>query len=97
MSEVETEKQEKVELPTYKFSDDVIAIVRELVQLSLLTGTNIIDHLRAVVLVPDSENQKYLTLDEEYVKSYNAYITHLNEAALQQAQEMQGKEAEVEA
>lgn len=80
---------------TFKFSDDVIIIVRELIQLSLLTGTNLVDHLRAVVLVP--ENEKYLTLDEDYVKAYNEYITELSRKAEEQNSERQTTEANVEA
>ena len=80
---------------TFKFSDDVIIIVRELIQLSLLTGTNLVDHLRAVVLV--AENEKYLTLDEDYVKAYNEYITELSRKAEEQSSERQTKEANVEA
>ncbi len=80
---------------TYKFSDDVIIIIREIIQLSLLTGTNLVDHLRTIVV--KEENEKYLGLDEEYVKAYNEYITQLAQKAEEQNIERQTKEAGVEA
>ena len=62
----------------FQLSDDVIALVRELVQLSLLTGTNIIDHFRAVQLEELEPGKLYPT--EEYINSYNAMVTSLSEA-----------------
>ena len=68
---------------TYKLNDDFIALVRDLLQLSLLTNTNIIDHLRAVIVEPETtESRKhYLTLTPEYVEAYNAHIEELNKKA----------------
>jgi len=71
----------------YKIDDNVIGMVRELVQLSLLTGTNIIDHLRAIVLEVNPEDRRYVTLCPEYVESYNNMVEALNKQAEQQMQE----------
>jgi hypothetical protein len=65
----------------YKLDDNVIAMVRELVQLSLLTGTNIVDHLRSVVVEKHPEDQRFLTLCPEFVESYNSMVTALNKKA----------------
>lgn len=73
----------------FKMSDDVISIVRELIQLSLLTGTNIVDHIRAIQLEPVEAGAGVLTLTPEYVKAYNEMITTLNEQALAHQTEMQ--------
>lgn len=80
----------------FKITDDVVVIIREIVQLSLITGTSLVDHLRAVQLVEDANRPGYVTLDEEYVRSYNQYIETLNAEAKRKAEEMQGTEANVE-
>jgi len=69
------------ERKTFKFSDDIIALVRDLLQLSLLTNSNIIDHLRAVVVETETTRPQYLTLTPEYVEAYNAHIEKLNSEA----------------
>ena len=75
----------------YKIDDNVIAMVRELVQLSLLTGTNIVDHLRSVVVEVHPEDKRYVTLCPEYVESYNRMVDGLNKQAEQQMQENETK------
>lgn len=61
--------------PTFRMTDDLIAMIRELVQLSLLTGTNIIDHMRALVMeiTPDGR----VTVTPEYVQAYNSMVSQL--------------------
>lgn len=59
-----------------KLGDDLIAVVRELVQLSLLTGTNIVDHLRAIHVEVDDETKKLIPTNE-YINSYNEMILNL--------------------
>lgn len=81
--------QEKTERKTYKLSDDFIALVRDVLQLSILTNTNIIDHLRAVVVEPEVNRPQYLTLTPEYVEDYNAYIDSLNRKAQEAAEAAQ--------
>lgn len=71
----------------YKIDDNVIGMVRELVQLSLLTGTNIIDHLRAVVLEVHTEDPRFVTLCPEYVEGYNRMVESLNKQAEEQMKE----------
>lgn len=69
------------ERKTFKLSDDIIALVRDLLQLSLLTNSNIIDHLRAVVVEAETARPNYLTLTPEYVEAYNTHIEKLNQEA----------------
>lgn len=66
------------EKKVYKLSDDVIALVRELVQLSLLTGTNIIDHFRAIQLEELEPGKLFPT--EVYVNDYNRMVEELTNA-----------------
>ncbi|NBP56182.1 hypothetical protein EBU71_06555 [bacterium] len=71
----------------YKVDDNVIGMVRELVQLSLLTGTNIIDHLRALVLEVHPEDGRFVTVCPEYVEGYNRMVESLNKQAEEQMKE----------
>jgi len=73
----------------YKLSDDLIGMVRELVQLALLTGTNIVDHLRAVIIQESAADGRYVTVSPEYIEAYNAMILKLTEEAEQKMKEMQ--------
>jgi len=84
----EEKPTETVETPisTLRMSDDLIAVVRELIQLSLLTGTNIVDHMRAVrVEVTDG----LVLPTQEYIEAYNKQIEDLTAQAKAQAEEMQ--------
>jgi len=74
-----------------RLSDDAIALVRELVQLSILTGTNIVDHMRAIRLEL-VDGAVYPT--EEYVNAYNAQIEELTRKAEEVQQKMQEKVAD---
>jgi hypothetical protein len=71
----------------YQMSDDLISMIRELIQLSLLTGTNIIDHLRAIQI--ETLNGSKLTVTAQYVEAYNQMVTKLNDEVLKQQTEMQ--------
>lgn len=64
--------------PVLQLSDDAIAIVRDLIQLSILTGTNIVDHFRSLRL---EAKGSFLVPSEIYVKSYNELIVKLEQEA----------------
>ncbi|MEM4367755.1 MAG: hypothetical protein QXO21_01890 [Candidatus Anstonellales archaeon] len=65
----------------YKLSDQLIGQIRELLQLSLLTGTYIVDHMRAMILEEDPKNPGKLFLAKEYVEGWNKMIQELAEQA----------------
>jgi len=46
-----------------KLSDEVIAHVAQLLQLAILTGTDVVDHLRMVRLASTDNETLYLTED----------------------------------
>lgn len=73
----------------FKLSDDAILMVRELIQLSLLTGTNIVDHFRAFQLEPVEGKTHMLSPTPEYIEAYNAMVIKLNEDAIRQQEEAQ--------
>lgn len=79
--------------PVLKMSDDLISMVRELVQFSLLTGTNIVDHFRALQMESMPGKPGYLTLTKNYVKAWNDMVLQLNEEAAKQQSDMQKTEA----
>jgi hypothetical protein len=56
---------------TFKFNDEVIAHVAKLLQLAIISGTDIVDHMRMVELV-EQEGQLYLT--PEYSQRSEANI-----------------------
>lgn len=53
-------------------NDTAIAQIVKLIQMALLTGTDIVDHLRMLTLEVD-ENQK-LVINSEYEKAFNDSI-----------------------
>ena len=59
----------------FALSDEVIFQIRELVQLAMLTGTNLVDHMRQMRFEEDETNpvKGHLTLTEQY-KNYHLSI-----------------------
>ena len=61
-----------------KLNDSVIAHFVKLIQLGLLTGTDIVDHFRMVRFTLEDEE---LYLNEEYEKKHEANIERMLEEA----------------
>ena len=59
---------------SYTLSDDVIAHVAQLLQLAILTGTDIVDNLRMIRLTPTAEGFETLCLDPKYKKNSESNI-----------------------
>ena len=55
-----------------KLNDEVIAHVAKILQLAILTGTDIVDHMRLIRLVEGVDND--LLLDEDYAENAEANI-----------------------
>ena len=70
-----------------KLSDTVIAHIAQLVQIAILTGTDIVDNMRMILLVND---EGVLELDEEY----NLRIQENIKRMIDEAASLQGKIAE---
>lgn len=62
---------------TYTLTDDVIANLAQLVQLAIMTGTDITDHLRQVQLEPSELNKNKLSLGKTYAKEHDKRIAKL--------------------
>tara|TARA_B100001094_G_C18179642_1_gene800099 strand:+ start:974 stop:1180 length:207 start_codon:yes stop_codon:yes gene_type:complete len=59
-----------------KLHDTTIAHVARILQVALLTGTDIIDHLRMIEL---EEKDGFIHLNEEYEKNHNLSIEKMLE------------------
>jgi len=51
---------------SYKFSDEVIAQIARLVQLAIITGTDVVDNLRMISVTQLESDERFLTLTDEY-------------------------------
>tara|TARA_A100000164_G_C21749025_1_gene696077 strand:- start:591 stop:812 length:222 start_codon:yes stop_codon:yes gene_type:complete len=57
-----------------KLNDSSIAQIVKLIQMALLTGTDIVDHLRMLQLTLDDNNNSLLTIDQDYLNVFNESI-----------------------
>jgi len=71
----------------YKLTDQTIGQIAKCVQVAILTGTDIVDHLRQLELTVD-EKTNSITCSEEYLSTFNENIAKM----LEQAQEQQNQD-----
>lgn len=67
---------------TFNLDDKTIAQIAKCVQVAILTGTDVVDHLRQLQLTVDAENSN-ITVTDEYLSVFNSNI----EKMLQEANE----------
>ena len=60
--------------------DIVIAHIARLIQMAMLTGTDIVDHLRMMKLKKDDDTT--LSLEEEYSNIHNKSLEEMLQAAM---------------
>lgn len=75
--------------------DSTISKIAQLVQMAILTGTDIIDHLRMLKL--ESAEDNYLYVDSEYEKIFNESIEKMLLNAQQTLQQTQDDNEELDA
>jgi|TARA_R110002110_G_scaffold74626_1_gene197516 hypothetical protein len=64
----------------YQFSDEIISQVAKLVQLAIITGTDVVDNLRMIRVQSSDANENTLVLTPEYrVVSENQIKSLLSE------------------
>ena len=63
-----------------KLNDEVIGHLAQILQLAILSGTDIVDHMRMIVL---TESEGELFLDEEYVNNHKDNIQKMLNDALE--------------
>lgn len=81
----------------YKFSDNVIMHVAQLVQLAMITGTDIVDHMRMMRLSETEEKVgdfPKLDLDSDYMVEHENRIKGMVAEAETLAQQAQKKDTE---
>ena len=69
---------------TLQLDDSVVGHIAKILQVALITGTDIIDHMRMIRL---SEKESKIFLEEEYQKTFDASL----DTMLKNAQEQQGE------
>jgi hypothetical protein len=81
-----------------RLTDQVVGQLRELLQLSMLTGTNFVDHCRALRVEESEKTEGTLILTESYVKGWNEmaekFHAQAQEKAMEQAKTLAGDEGE---
>ena len=60
-----------------KLDDSVLANFVRLVQLGILTGTDVTDWMRMIRLEPSVEDSNVLVMTEEYTKNSDAHVEKL--------------------
>lgn len=72
-----------------KLSDEVISQIAKLVQLAILSGTDVVDHLRLMRVVSDEDDVSSLVLSDEYRQIAEDQI----QAMLSQVSQSSGEDA----
>lgn len=72
----------------FKLSDQVIGQIREMLQLSMLTETNFVDHMRALRVEVSEKSENALILSEGYVKGWNEMAEAFHAQALEKAEKL---------
>ena len=67
-----------------QFDDSVVGHVAKILQMALITGTDIIDHMRMIRL---AEKDSKLFLEEDYQQTFDVSLDNM----LKNAQEQQGE------
>ena len=62
---------------TFRLSDEAIGQIAKLVQLAILTGTDVVDNLRMMRLSSDIEDEGSLILEDEYRGQAEGHIQSL--------------------
>ena len=66
---------------TYQLSDQIIAEVSRLLQVAILTGTDVVDNLRLLEVQDDPEQEGVLVLSETYTERAERNINKMLEQA----------------
>lgn len=62
---------EKKDDKKFRFSDDVIVYIRDIIALGMITKTDIVNHLRGFELIEELHGERsYLVPSEEFKKNY---------------------------
>ena len=73
---------------TYQLSDQIIAEVSRLLQVAILTGTDVVDNLRLLEVQDDPDQEGFLVLTDAYTERSENNINKM----LEQAQGVRGED-----
>lgn len=76
-----------------KLSDTVIAHIAQIMQLAIITGTDIVDHMRMIELVDDGENT--LQLNPDYNERNDENLQRMVREAENMLQESANEQSEI--
>lgn len=80
---------------TFNLDDKTIAQIAKCVQVAILTGTDVVDHLRQLQLSVDKDNYR-ITVADEYLSVFNSNIEKMLQEATELAQEKVGNQNQPE-
>jgi len=75
-------------MQNYKFTDETISHIAKLLQMAILTGTDIIDNLRSVILVSNKDGM--LMIDPDHSENFNKNVQSMLDEADSKNNEDQG-------
>ena len=78
---------------TLNLDDKTIAQIAKCVQVAILTGTDVVDHLRQLQLTVNKETSS-ITVSDEYLSVFNANIEKMLQEAADTAQNQADKQPE---
>ena len=76
-----------VENNIQKLDDSVVSHVAKLLQVALLTGTDIVDHMRMIRLKTHTQDNTVLVLEDEYRSIFDSSLETMVKNAEQSVQE----------
>jgi hypothetical protein len=76
---------------TYRLSDKTIGQIAKLLQIALLTGTDIVDNLRTIKLTASGD---FLDPDEKYLENFDANLNKMLENIASQVEEQDAEEVD---
>lgn len=71
---------------SFNLDDKTIAQIAKCVQVAILTGTDVVDHLRQLQLDVDIKNSK-ITVTDEYLSVFNNNIERMLQEAAEKVEE----------
>ena len=80
----------------YRLSDEVIAQIAKIIQVAILTGTDVVDNLRMMRVTSSSDEESVLTLTDEYKEMNEGQIADLLEKASQASEATMADVLEIE-
>lgn len=77
-NDIQTQRGNMSERKTFKLSDQIIGQIRELIQLSLLTRTHIVDNFRMIELEESEQHPGKLIFSEKYCNGWNEMVEKMH-------------------